>query len=255
MRRALAASVVALAASAWALTAGVARARPPGDAAPRAAEFRAAQFRAATQPLFEQTCSQCHNTTDADGGLDVSQYGSPESLSTRREGWESILAKLRSGEMPPAGVPRRQDLIDGLVRFLDAELARADRDAKPDPGHVTLRRLNRTEYTNTIRDLLGVDFRTDESFPVDDSGEGFDNIGDVLTVSPVLMEKYLAAAERIAERTLDIGVLPRPIQVEYRAELDTLRRLDPSTVEAKHHSDHDADYELVMGLPGQRPDG
>lgn len=215
----------------------------------------AAAFQAATRALFEETCSQCHNATDADGGLDVGQYGSPETLATRRAGWESILEKLRAGEMPPSGVARRQDLIDGLVRFLDAELERADQDAKPDPGRVTLRRLNRTEYTNTIRDLLAVDFRADENFPADDSGEGFDNIGDVLTVSPVLMEKYLAAAERISERALGIAALPKPIQVEYRVELDTLRRIDPSTVEAKHQSDYDADYELVIGLPGQRPAG
>jgi mono/diheme cytochrome c family protein len=215
----------------------------------------ATAFQAATRVLFEETCSQCHNANDPDGGLDVAQYASSDSLSTRREGWESILGKLRSGEMPPAGVARRQDLIDGLVRFLDAELERADQNAKPDPGRVTLRRLNRTEYTNTIRDLLAVDFRADESFPADDSGEGFDNIGDVLSVSPVLMEKYLAAAEQIAERALSLGALPKPIQVEYRVELDTLRRVDPSTVEAKHHTDHDADYELVIGLPGQRREG
>ena len=214
-----------------------------------------AAFQAATRALFDQTCSQCHNATDPDGGLDVAEYGSPESLSTRRAGWESILGKLRSGEMPPSGVARRQDLIDGLVRFLDAELERADRNAKPDPGRVTLRRLNRAEYTNTVRDLLSVDYRADQSFPADDSGEGFDNIGDVLTVSPVLMEKYLAAAEHIAERALGIAALPKPIQVEYRVELDTLRRVDPSTVEAKHYTDHDADYELLIGLPGQRPAG
>ena len=72
------------------------------------------------------------------------------------------------------------------------------RTLKPDPGRVTARRLNRAEYTNTIRDLLAVDFRADKNFPTDDSGEGFDNIADVLTVSPVLMEKYLSAAARIA---------------------------------------------------------
>jgi mono/diheme cytochrome c family protein len=222
----------------------------PSDATPSAVEFRAA-----TQALFEETCSQCHNAADPDGGLDVAQYGSPESLTTRREGWESILAKLRSGEMPPSGVARRQDRIDALVRFLDVELERIDQNAKPDPGRVTLRRLNRTEYANTIRDLLGVNFRADENFPVDDSGEGFDNIGDVLTVSPVLMEKYLSAAEHIAARALGTLVLPKPIQVEYRADTDTLRRVDPSTVETHHRVEYDADYEIAVGLSGLRPEG
>jgi mono/diheme cytochrome c family protein len=239
----------------WLLTLGVAvsigssaRAEAPGTAS-------AAELRAATQALFEQTCSQCHNAADPDGGLDIALYGSFESLTTRREGWQSILDKLRSGEMPPAGVQRRQDLIDQVVRLLDVELERVDQNARPDPGRVTLRRLNRTEYTNTIRDLLAVEFRADESFPTDDSGDGFDNIGDVLTVSPVLMEKYLGAAERIAERALGTTTLPKPIQVEHRLETETLRRVDPSTVEAKHHIDYDADYELIVGLPGQRPDG
>jgi mono/diheme cytochrome c family protein len=241
-----------------ALLSSSARAEAPqgaSSAATSTAAASAAAFQSATQVLFEQTCSQCHNAADPDGGLDVGQYGSIESLTTRRAGWESILGKLRSGEMPPAGVARRQDLIDGLVRYLDVELERVDQNAKPDPGRVTLRRLNRTEYSNTIRDLLAVEFRADESFPTDDSGDGFDNIGDVLTVSPVLMEKYLAAAERIAERALGSTVLPKPVQVEHRIETETLRRVDPSSVEARHHIDYDADYDLVIGLPGQRPDG
>ncbi len=123
---------------------------------------------------------------------------------------------------------------------------------KPDPGRVTARRLNRAEYTNTIRDLLAVDFRADRNFPTDDSGEGFDNIGDVLTVSPMLMEKYLSAAGRIAERAIATGTLPKPVEVEYSLRFKNLRRIDPSNVEATHRFDFDADYELKVGLPGQR---
>jgi len=217
------------------------------DAAPSATAFQAA-----TRALFEETCSQCHNATDADGGLDVSQYGSPDTLTKRRAGWESIRDKLRSGEMPPSGVPRHQDQIDRLVRFLDAELERADQNAKPDPGRVTLRRLNRTEYTNTIRDLLSVEFRADESFPADDSGEGFDNIGDVLTVSPVLMEKYLSAAERIAARAIGADPLPKPLEAEYHAKDKKIRRPDVSTIEATHRIEWDAEYVVRIGLPGER---
>jgi len=73
---------------------------------------------------------------------------------------------------------------------------------KPDPGRVTARRLNRNEYKNTIRDLLAVDFRADKDFPTDDSGYGFDNIGDILTISPVLMDHYMNAAEAIASRAM-----------------------------------------------------
>ncbi len=229
---------------------GSARAVAPGQAPPTAE-----QFRAVTEPLFAQSCGKCHNPADADGGLDVSLYGSLDSLSSRREGWEKILGALRAGDMPPSDEPRSQPRIDALVAFLDAELARIDASARPDPGRVTLRRLNRTEYTNTIRDLLAVEFRAEESFPADDSGEGFDNIGDVLTVSPLLMEKYLVAAEGIAERALGTRPLPKPVQVEYRVDTETLERLDPSTVELRHSFGHSADYELVVGLPGERPRG
>ena len=146
---------------------------------------------------------------------------------------------------------RRRE-IKTLITFLETEFARADAAMKPDPGRVTARRLNRAEYTNTIRDLLAIDFRADRNFPTDDSGEGFDNIGDILTVSPVLMEKYLSAAGRIAERAIAAEPLPKPIEVEYSLRLKNLRRLDPSNVEATHRFDFDADYDLQIGLPGQR---
>ena len=125
--------------------------------------------------------------------------------------------------------------------------------SSPIPGRVTARRLNRAEYTNTIRDLLAIEFRADKNFPTDDSGEGFDNIGDVLTVSPVLMDKYLSAAARIAERTVAAEPLPKAIEIEYSLRFRNLRRLDPSNVEATHRVDFDADYDLRIGLPGQRP--
>ncbi|MEO8181878.1 MAG: DUF1592 domain-containing protein [Deltaproteobacteria bacterium] len=223
--------------------------------APASASTSAAEFRAATHSLFEQTCSQCHRGSDADGGFDVGRYTSLASLASDRAGWERISSKLHSGEMPPSGIERPQDQIDRLLRFLDAEFARADENAERDPGRVTARRLNRTEYTNTIRDLLGLEFRADRSFPADDSGDGFDNIGEVLTVSPVLMEKYLAAAEQLAERAIATEPLPKPVKVEYSLKLENLRRVDASSVESTHHVDYDAEYEFVVGLTGQRPEG
>src|SRR5262249_11977864 len=88
---------------------------------------------------------------------------------------------------------------------------RADRTAKRDPGHVTVRRLNRVEYNNTVRDLAGVDFQPAEDFPSDDIGHGFDNIGDVLSLSPVLMERYLTAAEAVVQRAV-LTEAPKPPQ-------------------------------------------
>ena len=156
--------------------------------------------------------------------------------------------------MPPKDVERPEAHIAALVKFLEAEFERADAIMKPDPGRVTARRLNRAEYTNTVRDLLAVEFRADQNFPTDDSGEGFDNIGDILTVSPVLMEKYLSAAARIADRAIAAEPLPKPVEVEYSLRYKNLRRLDPSNVEATHRFDFDADYDLRIGLPGQRAD-
>ena len=235
--------------------------KTPAAAAARTSATRTASkpptvaaFTAATKALFDDTCSECHNPTDLSGGFDVNVYRSVETLATDRDRWESILAKLKSREMPPddAVIQPSDQQINTLVKLLEKEFERADAAMKPDPGRVTARRLNRAEYTNTIRDLLAVDFRADRNFPTDDSGEGFDNIGDVLTVSPVLMEKYLAAAGRIAERAIATGSLPKPVEVEYSLRFKNLRRIDPSNVEATHRFDFDADYELKIGLPGQR---
>ena len=105
--------------------------------------------------------------------------------------------------MPPKGRPAPSpEEIAAVTEWFDGQFARLDRSMKPDPGRVTARRLNRAEYNNTIRDLLGIDFKPAADFPADDSGYGFDNIGDVLSLSPVLMEKYLTAAERVARKAV-----------------------------------------------------
>ena len=118
---------------------------------------------------------------------------------------------------------------------------------------MTARRLNRNEYSNTIRDLLAVDFRAERDFPTDDSGHGFDNMSDVLTISPVLMEKYIAAAERIASRAIGGDPLPKkPVEAEYHIKHKTIRRVDASTIEATHRLDWDGEYIVRIGLPGER---
>jgi hypothetical protein len=189
----------------------------------------------------------------ASGGFDAAAFLDPASLESKREGWELILQKLRAGEMPPQGIPRSQAQIDALVQYVQGEFAKMDRNATLDPGRVTVHRLNRNEYANTIRDLLGVEFRAQKDFPTDDSGEGFDNIGDILTISPVLMEKYLAAAERIASRAVAADPLPKPFSVEYAAKDKRIRRVDSSSVEASHRIDFDGEYVVRFALPGERP--
>lgn len=217
----------------------------------------AQDFDGAVKPFLTRACSACHNERMASGGLNVKTLGSAQTLETNREEWEKIVRKLRTGEMPPPPLKKPpQDQIDQVLTYVRAEFEKADRKLKPDPGRVTVRRLNRAEYSNTIRDLLGVDFRADESFPTDDSGHGFDNIGDVLTVSPVLLEKYVQAAERISARALGIEPLPKPLEAEYHPKDRKIRRVDWATIEASHRVEWDAEYIVRVGLPGERaPDG
>ena len=104
-----------------------------------------------------------------------------------------------------------------------------------------------------MRDILGVDFRAaEEEFPTDDLGEGFDNVADVLSISPLLLEKYVAAAESIAARAVGHVTLPKPITSQYDSNSHNLRRIDVSTIEATHRLDFDADYDVMIGMPGER---
>jgi hypothetical protein len=211
----------------------------------------APSFEKTVEPVLNDTCAPCHNDQLASGGLDIAQFAKPGSIAEHREGWERILQKLRAGEMPPKGVPRPA-LIDALIPYVQSEFDKADRNIKPDPGRVTARRLNRSEYANTVRDLLAVDFQAEKNFPTDDLGNGFDNIGDVLTVSPVLMEKYLAAARRIASRAIGADPLPKPLEVQYHAKEKKIRRPDFSTIEAAGRIEFDGEYVVRFGLPGER---
>jgi mono/diheme cytochrome c family protein len=199
-------------------------------------------FDTAVKPILANTCSGCHNDKLASGGLNLASFQSPASLANRDQ-WEAILQKLRGGEMPPKGIPRPpQASVDALIAFVQGEFEKADRAIKPDPGRVVARRLNRNEYTNTIRDLLGVTFRADKDFPTDDSSFGFDNISEALTVSPVLIEKYLAAGEKIASAAIGADPLPKPLTWEGRRSDRAIRRIRLSTAETTHRLDVGAEY-------------
>ena len=188
------------------------------------------------------------------GWLERRGAPSPESVVQQREVWEKVLRRLRAGDMPPAGAPRPPKAqLDAMTGYIERAFDRADASIPQDPGRVTARRLNRTEYTNTIRDLLGVRFRAEKYFPSDDSGDGFDNIADVLTVSPLLTERYLAAAERIARWAISNEIPSKPIEADYRTRDRKIRRVDRSTIEAEHRVDFAGDYTVRIGLPGERP--
>ena len=220
----------------------------------RAASAPPADFDSAVKPVLSHTCALCHNDRMSSGGLDIGAFLKPESVAQYRGGWETILEKLRGGEMPPKGIPRPPEAqIQALIHYIEAEFDKDDRNTQADPGHVTAHRLNRSEYTNTIRDLLAVDFQARKDFPTDDSGYGFDNIADVLTISPVLMEKYLNAAEDIAARAMGADPLPKhPLEAQYHVKDKTIRRTDLSTIEAAHRVEWDGEYIVRFGMPGER---
>lgn len=160
------------------------------------------QFAAKALPILKQHCHRCHNAEEPSGDLDLTAYSSEKSVLEGRKAWENALRMVQRGEMPPQDEePRPNDAeIAALTGAIETALKSYDCTGEIPSGRVTIRRLNRTEYNNTIRDLLAVDFKPADSFPVDDSGYGFDTIGDVLSLPPLLFEKYLLAAEQVVEK-------------------------------------------------------
>jgi hypothetical protein len=193
------------------------------------------------RPFLAKNCYMCHRERLQSGGLVLEGYKTASSVIEHRDKWERVLQKLRTGEMPPQGMPRPDETqLKAVIQWIESEFERADSQTKPDPGRVTARRLNRAEYNNTIRDLLGLDIHPADDFPQDDSGYGFDNIGDVLSLSPALMEKYISAAEKVA-RTAVFG----PQQMK-----PSMVRLNPGWRNFPHSQKPLHDYDLTgLSLP------
>ncbi|MDG3003034.1 DUF1592 domain-containing protein [Paludisphaera mucosa] len=161
--------------------------------------------------LFEKFCLSCHQGEKSEGGLDLVKLMAKGSPAASRKPWNRVKENVSGGVMPPEDNPQPSEGdVALLASWVDEEIKKIDCGATVDPGRVTIRRLNRVEYDNTIRDLTGVDFQPADDFPSDDVGYGFDNIGDVLSLPPILMEKYLAAAETIASRAIVAGAAGRP---------------------------------------------
>jgi hypothetical protein len=174
-----------------------------------AADLAKATFERDILPVLEDYCYYCHGDGKKKGDLSLEIFKDEKDIRHNYKISEMIFKKVLVGEMPPKDRKKRpskeeQKLVADWIRdSLDDFYA----NAPPDPGRVTVRRLNRSEYNNVIRDLMRVDFNPAKDFPPDDSGYGFDNIGDVLSVSTLLLEKYLSAAEKIAEQA--VAVPPR----------------------------------------------
>ena len=153
----------------------------------------------APRAFLDANCVVCHNSARRTAGLALDAAAlDPGEAAAHAQVWEKVIRKLRAGAMPPAGRPRPDaHAVAALVSHLETTID-ADARAQPMVGRPVAHRLNRTEYANAVRDLLGLDVDAEELLPPDDAGYGFDNIGDVLTVSPMLLERYMSAAGKIA---------------------------------------------------------
>lgn len=152
-------------------------------------------------PFIRKYCAPCHSADTAMAGIVVTKATTTAQVKSATEVWARVTQNLKTMHMPPKGslLPTKAER-DQMVKLLEKALIEDCGVASP--GRVTLRRLNRQEYNNTIRDLVGLDLHLADDFPSDDVGYGFDNIGDVLTLSPLLMEKVMSAAEVIAQKAI-----------------------------------------------------
>jgi len=212
------------------------------------------RFHEKIEPILEQYCYGCHGYGANEGNRTLDEFASDDAMLADTKLWWAVLKNVRARMMPPAEEeqPTPQERNE-IIHWIETDAFGID-PADPDPGHVTLRRLNRAEYRNTIRDLIGVDYRTDENFPPDDSGYGFDNIGDALSLSPLLMEKYIQAAETIVAKGVPTvsKVVPmrRIAGDQFRSEdgkrIGKLSFYEPGKLAGKIRIDQPADYRIVV---------
>ncbi|MGC3956738.1 MAG: DUF1592 domain-containing protein [Verrucomicrobiota bacterium] len=220
------------------------------------------------RPLLENYCFDCHADGANKGNVAFDTFQSDSAALADHDLWWQVLKNLRAGLMPPQKksqpTPAERERIELWIK---RSVFAAD-PQNPDPGRVTIRRLNRVEYQNTIRDLMGVEFDATTAFPADDTGHGFDNIGDVLTLSPMLLEKYVLAANKIV--AMAVPNVPRVVRErivsgrQFRTGSETEEELNerprrrnsalqlsyykPTTVSNTFKADTAGKYQLTVAL-------
>src|SRR5499427_7616428 len=189
-----------------------------GAACGRSRNEQAEQF----SGVVQRYCLDCHDAAGEEAGLSL-EHADLKDIGPHAEVWEKVARKLRGRMMPPPGEAHPDETTyDGFVAYLEKRLD-AFAKQRPNPGHASLRRLNRTEYGNSVRELLALDVDASELLPADDEGYGFDNIADILRVSPSLLEQYLAASAKVA--ALAVGDPDtRAVTTVYRAPPDLAQR-------------------------------
>ncbi|MFT4548896.1 MAG: hypothetical protein ACI8XO_001168 [Verrucomicrobiales bacterium] len=175
------------------------------------------EFSTKIKPLLTTYCLGCHGGEKAKGGINIEDYETLSAVRRNPKFWKNVVHQITDGEMPPEDEKQPSAAESAvLVSWLEAHATKIDLASIPrDPGRVTIRRLNRAEYNNTMRDLFGIKFQPGKSFPADGAGgAGFDNNADTLFLPPILMEKYLDAASEVLDEVFaDEGLLQRVIDV------------------------------------------
>ncbi|WP_147869660.1 DUF1592 domain-containing protein [Stieleria maiorica] len=166
-------------------------------------ESHATNYSTNIAPFLQTHCVVCHSGDDFEGEVSFDRFEDTANIQENYEFWEKVLRLVVEHQMPPADQTQpTTDEIASLAAAIEVEFSSFDCSSAEHPGRVIIRRLNKSEYNNTIRDLLGLDLNLADNFPSDDVAHGFDNMGEVLTIPPILFEKYLEAAATIAEKAL-----------------------------------------------------
>jgi Protein of unknown function (DUF1592)/Protein of unknown function (DUF1588)/Protein of unknown function (DUF1587)/Protein of unknown function (DUF1585)/Protein of unknown function (DUF1595)/Planctomycete cytochrome C len=246
-----------LVSAALALVLAVVFAGPAGFAqgtAGTAASSSEAARSASNAILVKTYCATCHSDRTRSGELSL-EHADLTNIPQHPELWEKVIRKVRAGMMPPAGMPRPDAVtLEAFVSHLETSIDRAAA-ASPRPGRTALHRLNRAEYANAIRDLLSLEIDATALLPPDDESSGFDNIADVLTVSPSLMERYLSASWNISRAALgNVNITPSTATYRVRPDLSQdghIEGLPPGTrggMTIEHTFPVDAEYVIKLRL-------
>ncbi len=203
--------------------------------------------------VVDRYCVTCHNqrTKASDLALDAVDIARP---SANAQVWEDVVRKLRTRSMPPQGMPRPDEATyTALTSWLETELDRAGA-AAPNPGRPLIRRLNRSEYANAVRDLLALDVDVSSLLPADDSAFGFDNVSDMLGTSPALLERYLVAADRVSALAVGAAVAPGSSTYRIRQDRSQDQHIEGlplgsvGGVVVAHNFPQDAEYHFSLAL-------
>ncbi len=214
------------------------------------------EYRRSVLPLLTQYCFACHAEGADEGNFSLAEFASVDALMSDTQKWWAVLRNVRSDVMPPDGEDQPTDAQKRLLtQWITGRVFASSRD-ESDPGPGTLRRLNRLEYGNTIRDLMGVEFDTSVEFPPDDTGNGFDNNADALSISPLLTEKYVEAAREIVDLAVPKAsqVIPSRLleadafEISNHANSERISFEEEATAIVKFEVAHDANYQVIVPI-------